>query len=195
MVREIEIGKLNAAPYNPRVELEPGMPEWEKLRVSIETFGNVEPIVWNERTGNVIGGHQRLKVLKALGYKTVPCSVVDLSEEDEKILNVALNKIKGQWDYEKLEDILRDFDSEVAETSGFSADELAILLSDDSDIDDGEYDLDGWEDEPEEQFIGGSYVVTLQFANRELAAEWAKNNGYEDQIREGANTTVIRVEE
>lgn len=70
MVREIEIGKLNAAPYNPRVELEPGMPEWEKLRISIETFGSVEPIVWNERTGNVVGGHQRLKVLKHLGHKT-----------------------------------------------------------------------------------------------------------------------------
>jgi ParB-like chromosome segregation protein Spo0J len=195
MVREIEIEKLNAAPYNPRIELEPGMPEWEKLRVSIETFGSVEPIVWNERTGNVVGGHQRLKVIKFLGHKTALCSVVDLSEDDEKILNIALNKIKGKWDYEKLEAVLRDFDYEVATVSGFSADELAILFSDDSDLDDGDYDLDGWEDDAEEQFIGGSYVVTLQFANRELAAEWAKNNGYDDQIREGANTTVIRVEE
>ena len=59
MVQEIKVTQLNAAPYNPRIDLEPGMPEWEKLKRSIEEFGNVEPIVWNKRTGNVVGGHQR----------------------------------------------------------------------------------------------------------------------------------------
>lgn len=121
MVQEIKVTELNAAPYNPRVSLEPGMPEWEKIKHSIEEFGNVEPIVWNKRTGNVVGGHQRLSVLKSMGYEEVPCSVVDLDENEEKLLNLALNKIKGQWDYDKLEDILRGFDYEVATASGFSA--------------------------------------------------------------------------
>lgn len=195
MVREIEVSKLNAAPYNPRIDLEPGMPEWEKLKRSIEQFGNVEPIVWNERTGNVVGGHQRLAVLKSMGYKSVPCSVVDLDETDEKLLNVALNKIKGKWDYDKLDEILRGFDYEVATASGFSAEEIAVILANNEDLYDDDEDYGDWEDdEPEEQIVGGSYVITLIFANTELATEWAENEGYEGQIREGSYTTVIRVE-
>lgn len=194
MVQEIKVTELNAAPYNPRVTLEPGMPEWEKIKNSIEEFGNVEPIVWNKRTGNVVGGHQRLNVLKSMGYETVPCSVVDLDENEEKLLNLALNKIKGQWDYDKLEDILRGFDYEVATASGFSAEEIAVILANNKDLMDDD-DCDGWEDdEPEEQIVGGSYVVTLVFANADLAREWAEGEGYAEHIREGSNTTVIRVE-
>lgn len=197
MVREINVAELNAAKYNPRVELEPGMPEWEKLKASIEQFGNVEPIVWNRRTGNVVGGHQRLSVLKSIGYESVPCSVVDLGEDEEKLLNIALNKIKGDWDYDKLEEILSGFDHEVATASGFSAEEIAVILAKNDDLD-GEEDYGDWDEGDEgdeEPIVGGSYVVTLVFANEELAAEWAEGEGYKDQIREGSNTTVIRVEE
>lgn len=170
------------------------MAEWEKLKRSIEQFGNVEPIVWNERTGNVVGGHQRLSVLKSMGFDKVPCSVVNLDETEEKILNVALNKIKGEWDYDKLEDILREFDYEVATASGFAAEEIAVILANNEDLlDDGE-DYGEWDDTPEEQIIGGSYVVTLVFANNELAEQWAENEGYKEQIREGSSTTVIRIE-
>lgn len=196
MVQEININELNPAPYNPRVELEPGMPEWEKLKRSIEEFGNVEPIVWNKRTGNVIGGHQRLAVLKSMGYETVPCSVVDLDEHDEKLLNVALNKIKGKWDYDKLEDMLRDFDYEVASVTGFSPEEIAVLLADNDDLLDDTDDFDDWNDDAEEQpILGGSFVVTLVFANNETAKNWAEANGFENQIKDGTNTTVIRIED
>ena len=64
MVQKINIERLNVAPYNPRISLQPDMPEYEKLKNSIEKFGMVEPIIWNKRTGNVVGGHQRLKVLR-----------------------------------------------------------------------------------------------------------------------------------
>jgi ParB-like chromosome segregation protein Spo0J len=195
MVQEIEITRLNPAPYNPRVELMPGMTEWEKLKTSFEKFGNVEPIVWNQRTGNVVGGHQRLKVLTDLGYKAVPCSVVDIDESEEKILNIALNKIKGKWDYDKLEEILKDFDYDVATASGFSAEELAIMLASDSDLEDDDLDYSDWDEPAEDQVVGGSYVVTLIFANSDCAAEWAKKEGYKDRIREGSYTTVIRVED
>ena len=192
MVQEIDISKLNEAPYNPRIKLEPGMPEWEKLKRSIEQFGNVEPIVWNKRTGNVVGGHQRLAVLKELGYASVPCSIVDLDETDEKLLNIALNKIKGRWDYDKLEDILKDFDHEVATASGFSAEEIAVILANNDDLFDDDEDYDDWDDE--EEIIGGSYVVTLVFANARLATEWAEMEGFEGKVKEGTNTTVIRIE-
>lgn len=194
MVQEIKVTELNAAQYNPRIALEPGMPEWEKLKTSIEQFGNVEPVVWNRRTGNVVGGHQRLAVLKSMGYESVPCSVVDLDEKEEKLLNIALNKIKGQWDYDKLEEILSGFDYEVATASGFSAEEIAVILANNDDLGD-DADYGDWDDGEEEPIVGGSYVVTLVFANAELAAQWAENEGYKDQIREGSNTTVIRVEE
>ena len=195
MVREIEISKLNAAPYNPRVHLMPGMKEYEKLKNSIIEFGNVEPIVWNERTGNVVGGHQRLTVLIDLGYKEVPCSVVDLDEAEEKLLNIALNKIKGAWDYDKLEELLSDFDYEVASISGFSEDEIAVLLARNDDIDCDDEDYSEWDDTIDESIVGGSYVITLVFANNELANEWAEAEGFKDQVRENSSTTVIRIEE
>ena len=68
-IRKVPISLLNAAPYNPRKDLQPGDPEYQKIARSIEKYGCVEPIIWNERTGNVIGGHQRLKVLAATGVR------------------------------------------------------------------------------------------------------------------------------
>ena len=107
-IREMPLEQLHTADYNPRVALEPGDPEFERLKNSIETFGEVAPIVWNQRTGRIVGGHQRLAVYKHLGRQTATVSVVDLDEKEEKLLNVALNKIKGQWDYSKLEQRRRD---------------------------------------------------------------------------------------
>lgn len=190
MVREVEIEKLNPAKYNPRVELRPEMREWEHLVQSIQEFGLVEPIIWNERTGNVVGGHQRLEVLRYLGHDTVPCSIVNLDDYDEKLLNIALNKIQGEWDYEKLEEILKDLDTEVAELSGFSADEIALILADNEDLLDEDFDYSEWDNEG----IAGSYVVTLVFQNSWYAERWSEDNGFEDQIKEGSKSTVIRME-
>ncbi len=197
MVQEVNIRELNPAPYNPRVKLEPGMPEWEKLKRSIEEFGNTEPIVWNKRTGNVVGGHQRLAILQSMGYETVPCSIVDLDEHEEKLLNVALNKIKGRRDFDKLEKMLRDFDYEVASVTGFSAEEIAVLLADNDDLEYDTDDFSDWDDDPEEEraIVGGSYVITLVFMNNETAKSWAEANGFENQIKDGANTTIIRIED
>ena len=194
MVQSVKISELHVADYNPRIELKPGMMQYEALKKSIQDNGLVDPIIWNKRTGNVVGGHQRLEVVKSLGWEMVECSVIDISEEEEKVLNVALNKIKGKWDYDKLGDLLKEFDYEVAQSSGFSADEIALILANNSDIDDEVYfDDDGgdWEGE----FIGGSWVVTLIFANTGLAENWASGEGYGDQIREGSSTTLIRMDD
>lgn len=98
-IRVIPVDRINAAAYNPRVDLQPGDPEYEKLRNSIKEFGYVEPIVWNERTGNMVGGHQRYKILvNELGQTEVAVSVVDLDDEQERLLDMALNKVYGRWD-------------------------------------------------------------------------------------------------
>lgn len=74
------------------------------LAKSIERFGIVQPIVWNERTETVVGGHQRLGVLREMGVEQVEVVIVDLSLEDERALNIALNsdEISGDWDLEAL---------------------------------------------------------------------------------------------
>ena len=130
IVREIPIEEICPAPYNPRKDLKPGDPEYEKLRQVMGHFDLVQPLVWNQRTGNLVGGHQRLKILKERGDLTVPVVVVELDENEEKALNVALNNVQGDWDETKLSDLLQelrcsDFDLGL---TGFSIEELDALL-------------------------------------------------------------------
>ncbi len=114
---------MERATYNPRVELQPGDAEYETLKRSLEQFGMVEPVVWNERTNRVVGGHQRLTVEAALGHEEVDVSVVDLDEIKEKELNIALNKIGGRWDTEKLGAVFDSLGDRVLET-GFTQPEI-----------------------------------------------------------------------
>ena len=129
---KMKLSELNPAEYNPRKALRPGDPAYEKLKASILSFGNVEPIVWNRTTGNVIGGHQRLRVLLDLGVEESEVSVVDLSEVDEKRLNIALNKITGEWDDEKLASLLAEITAGGADVfpTGFDDQELASMFAD-----------------------------------------------------------------
>lgn len=122
-IRKMKLSELTPAEYNPRVELKPGDQEWEALDESIDNFGYVEPIVWNERTGNIVGGHQRLTVEAALGHEEVDVSVVDLDEIKEKELNIALNKIGGRWDTEKLGAVFDSLGDRALET-GFTQPEI-----------------------------------------------------------------------
>ena len=99
-IQKINIEQLKPAPYNPRKS---NKKQEEHLKKSLEKFGVVEPIVYNKRTGYIVGGHFRVRELKKLGYTEVDCVVVDLSEEDEKELNVRLNANTGEWDFDLLE--------------------------------------------------------------------------------------------
>ena len=82
---------------------------YDKLKHSIDTFGLVQPIIYNKRTGNIVGGHQRLDVLKENGETDIDCVEVDLNDNDEKALNVALNKVSGDWDTQMLNSLLINF--------------------------------------------------------------------------------------
>ena len=128
-IRRIPVKQINIAPYNPRKDLKPGDVEYENLKQSISEFGFVEPLVWNEATGNLVGGHQRLKILKELGATEVEVSVVNLTPEREKALNVALNKIQGSWDDNKLGELLGELQEKgIAELTGFSEEEVNSIV-------------------------------------------------------------------
>ena len=123
---------LLPADYNPRKDLKPGDAEYEKLKRSIEQFGYVEPVIWNKTTGRVVGGHQRLKVLMDMGMTEVDCVVVEMDEDKEKALNIALNKISGDWDKDKLALLIADLqgaDFDVSLT-GFEPAEIDALFKD-----------------------------------------------------------------
>lgn len=125
--REMPVAKLKAAAYNPRIDLQPGDPEYEKLKRSIEQWGYVDPLVWNARTGNLVGGHQRLKVLvNEFGVKSVRVQVVDLPLDQERMLNVALNKVGGDWDKVKLAELLKEIEAEDLDVSMTGFDEAEI---------------------------------------------------------------------
>lgn len=129
-VRVLPIASLVPAPYNPRVALRPGDRRYKKLAASLREFGLVEPLVWNELTGHVVGGHTRLTILKEMGVTEVPVSVVRLTPEREKALNVVLNNMEaqGRYDPDKLADVLGDLaDLPELELTGFDADDLAAL--------------------------------------------------------------------
>lgn len=110
----MKLADMAPAEYNPRKDLQPGDHEWEKIENSLETFGMVEPIVFNERSGRIVGGHQRAKILAHNGEEEVDVSIVDLSDEDEKILCAKLNRVQGYWDTTKLAELL----TEIKEATG-----------------------------------------------------------------------------
>ena len=103
-LRAMPISQLRPAPYNPRKELSPTSPAYRKLRASLVSFGLVEPLVWNETSGVVVGGHLRLRILAELGVTEVPVSVVRLSPEKERALNIVLNNqdAQGRFDPHQL---------------------------------------------------------------------------------------------
>lgn len=128
-IKTLKTADLRPANYNPRRDLKPDDVDYQKLRRSIQEFGYVEPIIWNERTGTVVGGHQRLKVLIEQGVEEIECVIVNLEEKDEKILNVLLNKAKGRWDIEKLSDILQELnEAGEMEVTGYEEWEFQSLM-------------------------------------------------------------------
>ena len=144
-IKELPLKELKPAAYNPRKKLKKGNKEYEKIKQSLLKFGYVDPIIVNEDL-TVIGGHQRLTVLKDLDYETAKCVIVNLPKEDEKALNIALNKITGQWDEALLADLLLDLQESDfnLDLTGFEPPEIDDILSNvhDKELSEDEFDVE-----------------------------------------------------
>lgn len=133
LIEKKNVAELLPAEYNPRKNLKPGDVEYEKLKRSITEFVYVELVIWNQTTGRVVGGHQRLKVLQDMGMTEIDCVIIEVSEEKEKALNIALNKISGDWDTDKLALLITDLQGSDFDVSltGFEPAEIDALFKDD----------------------------------------------------------------
>ena len=150
-LRKIKIADLVPASYNPRKALKPGDKEYEKIKRSIQEFGYCEPIIVN-RDMTVIGGHQRVTVLRDLGYSEIDCIVIDIDKTKERALNIALNKITGEWNKELLADLiaeLQDSDFDVTFTD-FDPPEIEQLMNSvhDKEIVEDDFDIDSQLQQP-----------------------------------------------
>lgn len=106
-IKEIEVEKLNPAEYNPR---KISTRDMNKLKKGITEFGLVQPIVINSDM-TIIGGHQRVAACRELGILKVPCIILDIEKSKEKALNLALNKISGEWDRAQMKELLLEIDT------------------------------------------------------------------------------------
>ena len=129
-LKKLPVSALKPAKYNPRKKLKPGDREYERIKNSIQEFGFADPLVVNADM-TIIGGHQRLAVAADLGFTEVSCAVVDVDKTREKALNIALNKITGEWDETMLADLLKDIaaaDFNI-EFTGFEIPEAEALFN------------------------------------------------------------------
>lgn len=110
IIEKKKIADLKPAPYNPRSS---NKRQEQNLKDSLTKFGVVEPIIFNKQTGYIVGGHFRVRELKKLGFKEVECVIVDLSEEDERELNIRLNANTGSWDMDILANKLTVFITKI----------------------------------------------------------------------------------
>lgn len=157
-----DVNILVPAGYNPRKDLQPGDKEYEKIKNSIMEFGYVDPIIINT-DDTIIGGHQRLKVLKDLGYTEVDCVVIEIDKTKEKALNIALNKISGDWDVALLKELVDDLqDSNFdIEFTGFEPPELDELFNQlhDKEIEEDDFDVDEELKEPALSQLGDLWLL------------------------------------
>ena len=127
-ITQLSIDELRPDPANPRRISDA---ELEALTRSIREFGVVDPVIARREDRSVIGGHQRLLVARKLGMKHVPVVLLDLTVEQARVLNLALNKISGSWDEELLARLvaeLKPIESIDLTLSGFDEHELDRLL-------------------------------------------------------------------
>lgn len=127
--RMVPIENLIDAPYNPRKKLKKTDKEYQTIARSLDRFGLVGGMVWNERTGHLVAGHQRKQILLDNGVEEVPVYVVDVDLDTEKAMNLMLNKSSGQWEDDMVKDLLKSLSVELIPYTGFNDDEYAKAIS------------------------------------------------------------------
>lgn len=202
----IKLKDIHPAAYNPRVTLKPGDKDYEALKNSLERFGVAEPLIVNETTGNLVAGHQRLNVLKASGVTEVEVVLVEMGEDKEKLLNIALNKIDGEWDYKKLEAMFEEIEADDIKFTGFSQEELDNLFDgglpnwDDTGEEAEEQGKDGEDkDEPEAETPEKpaalkEFNIFLSFPTKEAAEKWLKDRDIDLEYQGTARNITIKME-
>lgn len=191
-IKKKKLTDLIPADYNPRKDLQPGDAEYEKLKRSVETFGYVEPIIWNKQTGRIVGGHQRLKVMEDLGYQEIECVIIDFDETQEKALNVALNKISGSWDEDKLMTLITDLEGSDFDVSltGFDVAELDELFKDSltDGIEDDDFDVEEELKKPAVSKLGDVWSLGK---HRLFVGDSTKIESYEQLMKDKQANLVV----
>lgn len=201
----VDINDVLESPFNPRRITDDVL---ARLKKSIQQFGYVDPLIVNKQNMQVVGGNQRLRAMKELGYTNVSVVFVDLDDSKEKALNVALNKISGEWDFEKLTSLMTSLDEADLEFTGFGDSEIEMLLQSANGVADfqgsdgdgaeypgegrGESSDSGSADAPHSSNSNSeAFVVYLTFKTMEKAESWCKAHELSAQFREGKKTTMI----
>lgn len=188
--KKLRITELVPASYNPRKKLKPGDAEYEKIKKSIEEFGYVDPVIVN-RDKTVIGGHQRLTVLGELGYTEIDCVVIDVDKTKEKALNIALNKISGEWNKELLADLIKDLQEMDYDTgfTGFDPPEIAQLFNEvhRKEIEEDDFDVDKELAKPAMSRLGDVWTLGR---HRVICGDSTKDKTYE-HLMDGKKANLV----
>lgn len=208
---KMKLSDITPADYNPRIKLQPGDMEYEALKNSLGRFGVAAPLIVNETTGKLVSGHQRLNVLLEMGTEEVEVVLVKLDEEQEKLLNIAMNKIESDWDYKKLEALFYEISAEDIPFTGFTEEELQNLFAieeKDVRLDSIEEDGDSADNSQEDNSLsstidkGGDkplsepklFSVFLSFPTKMQAEKWLKDRGIETAYTGTTRNITIRME-
>jgi len=202
MSKEVNINELVICEENPR---KISKEEMEKLKRNITEFGMVENIVVNsnkDRKNIVVSGNQRVKACKELGLKTIPVYYVDLPREKELVLNIAMNKIGGEFDEEKLSEILNGLDIDDLDLTGFDESELDELLKNivtDSDELGTDFNLPNGDKEPFQQMTftladAQADLIKLAIEKIKKTDDYKNYDNYNNENTNGnALFTIVRL--
>lgn len=195
----LKLEDIQPAEYNPRIKLKQGDEEYETLKNSLERFGIATPLIVNRTTGNLVSGHQRLNALKETGIGETEVVLIDIDSDKEKLLNIALNKIDGEWDYEKLEKLFSELSEEDIKFTGYTTEELEGLFGSETtepNFNDEDNSDEETENEPKEkpEKPEKEFNIFFSFPSKEAAENWLKEKGQELKFEGTSHNITIRME-
>lgn len=172
--RMVALGDLTPAEFNPRA-IDPDAESF--LHESFRRYGMVQPIVWNERTGNIVGGHRKLEFLQKEGITDTEVIVVSLDDADERMLNLTLNNPRAQGYFlsdnvtallEEMSELVTAVEIESLGLAALAADFKFEELATELDKSNGDPSAGAAEPTPNDR----SHSVTIKFPSKKKAREF-----------------------
>lgn len=195
---KMKLSDIIPAEYNPRVTLVEGSTEYDALKNSIERFGLVDPLIVNKRNNVLVGGHQRYNILKDSGATEAEVVFVDLNEEDEKTLNIALNKIEGDWEFDKLEAVLKELSVYDISFTGFSEEDVRNIVGINEEealrVIEGSEEDDTEEDTEKAEASEKEFVMYFSFDTKEQAEAFLLKHGLGEKFDQNSKILNIKME-